>query len=162
MVCDDAGYQERNTHNVYDCHAPLCWEVSSVSFWVTLHIWLSFIPQVRPCQSSWLYIRNTYTQRRRIRIFSTARFQIFRCNQQKQFLKNCRFLLSSFILLLFWKHIIFLSLFSYKKDKLFKSQKPGFCEYNAVFSLAHAAVEEQNAHTHMAHLQQHTRSLLIR
>lgn len=54
------------------------------------------------------------------------------------------------------------SLFSYKKDKLFKSQKPGFCEYNAVFSLAHAAVEEQNAHTHMAHLQQHTRSLLIR
>lgn len=40
---------------------PLCWEVSSVSFCLTLHIWLSFIPQVRPPQSSWLYIRNTHT-----------------------------------------------------------------------------------------------------
>lgn len=96
----------------------------------------------------------TYTQRR-IRIFSAARFQIFRCNRRKQFLNTCRFLLSSFLLLFFWGRLLSCLCFLIKKEKKFcKSQKPGFCEYNAVFSLAHA--ERTHIYRGMTHLQKHT------
>lgn len=58
----------------------------------------------------------TYTQRR-IRIFSAARFQIFRCNRRKQFLNTCRFLLSSFLLLFFWGRLLSCLCFLIKKRK---------------------------------------------
>lgn len=106
--------QERKNHNVCDCHAPLCREASSVSYSVTLHIWLSFIPQVRPLQSSWLYIRNTHTQEESgFLVQLVSRF--LDVNRQKQILNNCRFSLWLFVLLLFWWHLIFLCFRTNKK-----------------------------------------------
>lgn len=45
--------------------------------------------------------------------------------------------------------LMFFPLFSLKKERQV-IEKPGFCEYNAVFCGAHAAVDEQHAHTNAA------------
>lgn len=71
--------RRKTKKNMYVCHAPLCREVSSVSGW---HLYL---------RSSHLKAADCIIDTRRIRIFSTACFQFFRCNKQKQILGNVCF-----------------------------------------------------------------------
>lgn len=104
---------------------------SSASLSVTLHIWLSNVPQVWPLQSSWLYFRNTHkcthththadTDRdtqRRFRIFSYCSFlrfwptrQFFGEKKKKKIVFIFRSFFLSFVLSSLWGHCLALRSF---------------------------------------------------